>query len=344
MLKNIVYITHAEKGPSGGAKIIYHHSEIVNKFNKYSSEVVHLKKNRLSKIKISIKKKLKINSKNNESGWQLNQLKAVKKFNYEWFEHNIKTREQLNFDKRKDFIILPEIFAHLAEDLCIKKGIKYAIFVQNGYVIASTNNEKKLNLAYNKASFVISYSEDITKCIKLKFPKIKTKILKISYALNLKNNRIKNKKNIITYMSRKLPTHSYLVTNYLKSQLPKKWLIKDLNNLNEKKTYQSLQESKIFLSFSNMEGLPLPPAEAALAGNFVVGYTGEGGNEYWKKPIFTKINSGEIKTFVSEILNKIKELNSGKKPPKNQINGLKKKFSKEREVLNIKKLLKFIPK
>ena len=343
MIKNIVYITHAEKGPSGGAKIIYHHSEIINQLKDYSSDVVHLKKNKLSKIKISIKKKLNIND-NYESGWQLNEVKAVKKFNYKWFDHNIKTRDELSFDKKKDFLILPEIFAHLAEDLCIKKGIQYAIFVQNGYAITSTNNEKKLRLSYNKAKFIISYSDDITKCIKLKFPRMKIKIVRISYALHLKKFKTKNKKNIITYMSRKLPVHSNLVINYLKSQLPKKWLVKDINNLNEKKTYSSLKESKIFLSFSNMEGLPLPPAEAALAGNFVVGYTGEGGDEYWKKPIFTRVNSGEIKTFVKEIIKKISEINLGKKPPKKQIQNLKKKFSKEREFKNIIKFLKCIPK
>ena len=38
-------------------------------------------------------------------------------------------------------------------------------------------------------------------------------------------------------------------------------------------------EWKIFLSFSSLEGLGLPPVEAALAGNHVIGYTGEGGNE-----------------------------------------------------------------
>ena len=30
MIKNIIYVSHAEKGASGGAKIIYHHSEIIN--------------------------------------------------------------------------------------------------------------------------------------------------------------------------------------------------------------------------------------------------------------------------------------------------------------------------
>ena len=341
MLKNIIYVSHAEKGPSGGAKIIYRHSEIINSLKNFSSEVLHLKKSKLSKIKISIKKRFKINNINNESGWQLNELEAVKKFNYKWFDHKIKTKNKLSFNKKKDFLILPEIFAHLAEDLCIKNGISYGIFVQNGYAIASTNNEKKLFMAYSAAKFILSYSNDITKCIKLKFPKIKKKIIKISYSLNIKAKE-SGKKNIITFMSRKLPQHSNLVTNYLNNHLPKNWTLKDIHLLSEKKTYDLLKKSKIFLAFSNLEGLPLPPAEAALAKNYVVGYSGEGGNEYWNKPIFTRVNSGEIITFVNKVKEKIKFLNSKRKFPNYQYTQIKKKFSKETEKKNILKFLKFI--
>tara|TARA_S200000501_G_C20868944_1_gene763368 strand:- start:1011 stop:2039 length:1029 start_codon:yes stop_codon:yes gene_type:complete len=339
MLKNIIYISHAEKDPSGGAKIIYRHSEKINTLKNFSSEVLHLKKTRLSKLKTSIKKKIKLNTKV-ENGWQLNEVTPVKKFNYKWFKHKIKTRNYFNFDKKKDFIILPEIFAHLAEDLLIRKGINYAIFVQNGYVIQSTNNENKLFTAYKKAQFILSYSNDITKCINLKFPNLKTKIIKISYAIDLKKLRIKNKSNLITYMSRKLPVHSNLVVNYLKPQLPKNWKIINLNRLTEEQTYKVLKKSKIFLSFSSFEGLGLPPAEAALAGNFVIGYTGEGGNEYWKKPIFTKINSGEITTYVNKIIKKIYELKRNKKFPLRNYFELKNKFSREKELKNIQKFLK----
>ena len=341
MLRNIIYISHSEKNPSGGAKIIYRHSEKINNLKNFSSEVLHLKKTRLSKFKTSIKKKIKLNTKI-EDGWQLNEVMPVKKFNYRWFNHKIKTRNYFNFDKKKDFIILPEIFAHLAEDLLIKKKINYAIFVQNGYVIQSTNNEKKLIKAYKKAKFILSYSNDITNCINLKFPNLKTKIVKISYSINLKNLRLKNKLNLITYMSRKLPIHSNLVINYLKPQLPKNWRIKNLNRLTEEQTYKLLKKSKIFLSFSSFEGLGLPPAEAALARNFVIGYTGEGGNEYWKKPIFTKINSGEITTFVKMVLKKIKELKRNNQFPLRNYFELKSKFSKEKEIKNIQNFLKFI--
>ena len=50
MLKNIIYISHAEKYPSGGAKIIYRHSEKINTLKNFSSEVLHLKKNKIIKI------------------------------------------------------------------------------------------------------------------------------------------------------------------------------------------------------------------------------------------------------------------------------------------------------
>ena len=248
------------------------------------------------------------------------------------------------FDRSKDFVILPEIFAHLASELLIKKKIKYAVFVQNGYAIASTNNEQKLKKAYLNASFILSYSDDITNCIKLKFPNIKTKIVKISYAIQINKSKIQKKQNLITFMSRKLPQHSNLVVNYLRNYLPKKWSIKNLNNLSEKITYEYLRKSKIFLAFSNLEGLPLPPVEAALAKNYVVGYTGEGGNEYWIEPIFTRIYSGDINKFVKRIVEKIDELNVENNFPKKKYFNLVKKFSKENEIKNINNFLRYIPR
>ena len=50
MYKNIVYLSHTEKKPTGGAKIIYQHSEIINKLKNYSSEVLHIKKKKSQKF------------------------------------------------------------------------------------------------------------------------------------------------------------------------------------------------------------------------------------------------------------------------------------------------------
>ena len=114
-------------------------------------------------------------------------------------------------------------------------------------------------------------------------------------------------------MPRKLPVHSDNLIFFLKNNLPKSWRIKALHNLGEKDVYNNLLKSKIFLSFSNMEGLGMPPIEAAIAGNKVIGYTGRGGTEYWKKPIFTEIPHGNISKFINEILNNINKKNLAKK-------------------------------
>ena len=130
-----------QKKPSGGAKYIYNYSQIINEIKNFSSEVVHIKKKRTSKFRDSINKKLNF-KRDVHSGWQFEDITYSKNFKYKWFDNKVKIKQNFNFDKKKDFIILPEIFAHIADELFIKNKIHYAIFVQNGYVINSTDDEK----------------------------------------------------------------------------------------------------------------------------------------------------------------------------------------------------------
>ncbi len=340
-MKNIIFFTHAEKRPSGGAKYIYKFSQIINGMKNFSSEIVHIKKKRTSKYKNSINKILNL-KKDIYSGWQFNEITYTENFKYNWFKNKINLKENFEFNFKKDFVILPEIFAHLANELLIKKKVRYAIFVQNGYSLDSTNNEQNLFKAYKNARFILAGSKDTYNCIKLRFPKLKTQILKVNYSLDIGKINFNKKKNLITYTNRKLPQHSNLVISYLKPHLPKKWILKNLNDLSYEKYLSIIKQSKIFLSFSSLEGLGLPPVEAALAGNQVIGYTGEGGNDYWQKPLFIKVNSGEINKFVLNIINEIKRNNLKKKHLKTKYNLLKKKFSKENEIKSIKNFLKLI--
>ena len=45
---NIIYLNTSERGASGGAKIIYRHSDLINKLSisNVTSEVLHIKKSR----------------------------------------------------------------------------------------------------------------------------------------------------------------------------------------------------------------------------------------------------------------------------------------------------------
>ena len=228
---NIIYLNTTEKKPSGGSKIIYKHSNIINnlKIKNLTSENLFLKKSKFSKYKTSIKKILKIRQA--ETGWKFSDICIAKNYKSKWVNDSIKVRNKFDFDRKNDFVIVPEIWAHLAEDMLIKKKVKYAIFVQNGYAMNSTNNQKKLINCYKKAEFILSYSKDISKCVKTVFNINKNKIIKTNISIESEKKFIK--KNIITYMPRKLRNHSSNLLFFIKSHLPKKWIIKSIDQLNE---------------------------------------------------------------------------------------------------------------
>ena len=49
---NIIYLNTSERGASGGAKIIYRHSDLINKLSisNVTSEVLHIKKSKIKYI------------------------------------------------------------------------------------------------------------------------------------------------------------------------------------------------------------------------------------------------------------------------------------------------------
>lgn len=346
---NIIYLLPEMKEASGGAKVIYSHSLILNYIGKHiSSQIIHLKKNFLYKLNLSLAKRVKFFDKKN-SGWDGKKMKISKKFipKKDWYDNKISISDNLNFDRKKDFIIIPEIWSHFAKDLKFEENkINYAIFVQGFYHMNSTDNFTNLKKSYEGAKLIITTSKYSENYLKTMFPNLKKKIFKVNISIDSTKFKIKKKSNLITYMPRKLPEHSSLLLFYLRNLLPKNWKILPLINVSEKELTKTLSISKIFLSFSNFEGLGLPPIEAALSGNKVIGYVGGGGLEYWKKPIFIKVENGEIEDFAKKILNNIKSYKSTwiKKTKKNRLH-LTKNYSKKTEknsiILLSNKILKF---
>lgn len=344
---NIIYLLPESKNPVGGSKVIYNHSYILNHLDKrISSKIIHLKKSFSYKFKTSLSKRVNFLS-NNYSGWEAKKMKVSKNFlpDSNWYNKKINLGDNLNFNQNKDFVVLPEIWAHFAVDLgFIKKKIKYSIFVQGFYHMNSTNNFKKLKTAYENAKTIITVSDYSINYLKNMFPKNRNKIQKLNFSVSDKIC-IKKKINIITYMPRKLVDHSNLLIFYIQDMLPKNWKIIPLQNISEKKLFETLSKSKIFLSFSHLEGTGIPPIEAALSGNKIIGYTGGGGNSYWKKPIFTKVNNGEINDYGKKILNFIKNHNSNWiKNTKKQRMKLSLIYSKDAEKSSLKNFTKNVLK
>ncbi|MDC3069164.1 hypothetical protein OA263_01700 [Candidatus Pelagibacter sp.] len=345
---NIIYLLPEMKGASGGAKVIYNHSIKLNNLKKnISSSVIHLKKKFSYRIENSLSKKLNIFHEQ-DSGWNPNKMMVSRFFspNKNWFNKELNLKKELSLDKNRDFLIIPEIWSHFPEDLNLKKkGINYAIFIQGFYHMNSTSNFKKLKAAYKNAKFILISSDNNIKYFKEMFPEFKYKILRINFSINNKKLKISKKTNTITYMPRKLSDHSQLLLFYLKNLLPSNWKIIPLENVSENYLIKSLSRSKFFLSFSNLEGLGIPPIEAALSGNKVIGYTGGGGVEYWKEPIFKKIENGDISNFGKRLLYEINNYKKNwiVKTKKNRLK-LENQYSAEKEKKTLSLLVNKITK
>ena len=193
---NITYLLPEMKGASGGAKVIYNHSLILNSLNKnVNSKIVHLKKNFLYKLEQSLSKRIKF-FKKKYSGWDGKKMKISKKFRPKknWHDDKILVGDNLNFDRKKDFVIIPEIWAHFATDLKLaERGINYAIFVQGFYHMYSTNNFVNLKKSYEDARLIITTSKYSISYLRTMFPKIRKKIFKVNLSIDNKKFKIKKK-------------------------------------------------------------------------------------------------------------------------------------------------------
>ena len=257
-----------------------------------------------------------------------------------WFKHNAKLREAKPFNIQNDFVVVPEVWAASMGKQCLERNIKYAIFVQNAFLIRAGKNQNatELKKIYQEADLIMSISEHTTEMISLAYPNIQeNKIIRL--LPNMGGNFTSGKKKkIISFMPRKLPDHAEMVYFLLKEHLPEDWSLVPVVNKSEDEVANLLSESSIFLSFSDLEGFGLPPLEAAFCGNMVVGYTGQGGKEYFDPPVFHEVQNGDFVKYIEGVMEAIKKVDAGMLASPvftEQVERLKTKYSKENELAHL---------
>lgn len=326
----IIFLSPNDNNPVGGIKVAYRQSEMLYA-NNVESYIFHPRKPHFSCTWFSHNVKFFIPRKSPLS--------------YTWFSHKGKFLDPGAFDAKNDFLIILEMWAAQYGRQCINAGLRYGIYVQNGYLIHSgitPLTEGDLRCVYDHADIIMSISEDTSAIISLAFPLIShKKIIRLFPGIGgIFDNGVKKK--IISFIPRKLPEHADRVCFYLKQYLTTTgWELLPIINRSENEVASILAESSIFMSFSDLEGFSLPPLEAAFSGNIVVGYTGQGANEYFYKPIFRAVPNGDFKDFVENVRDAICDVEA--EIPKSinflkQIEDMKHTYSTENELFH---LLKF---
>lgn len=272
--------TNAVKA-SGGTKVIYHHVSLINKMasNGVKAQIFHAKK---------------------------------PAFRCQWQFPALAFKPDFIFEPARELYVIHEMWAAREAPLVHSRGIPYAIFVQNGYYIQRKATLDSAAFAYAHAQFILSVSQDIHDCLNFLFPQHAHKVIRLPVSVDATLFApAVLKKNIITYMPRKLKKHADLVLFFLRQHLPAHWQIQAIDRMDASQVAACMADSKIFMSFSELEGLGLPPIEAALAGNLVIGYTGQGGKEYWQKPLFTEVANGDIVGYAQAVLDAVQAWDHG---------------------------------
>lgn len=284
----IIFLAPSVRKPVGGVKVIYQQVAVLNQILPVGSTAVILHPNTLT----------------HRDRWFDNGVPQMRAFFKLQRVHGRLSFSNIRgiFDPANDIVVIPEVWVRKYGVQLLRQGVRYAIYVQNGYFM-SKGDRNDLDEAYAGAQCVLTISDDASECVAMAFPAAKQKILRIHYSVRSDLfSASAEKQNLITYMPRKLPDHSQKVLFFLHAHLLKNWTVQPISGLNEQGVAQLLSKSKVFMSFSHFEGCPLPPLEAALSGNKVVGYTGQGAQEYWRPEIFTAIESGNVTGYAQSVL------------------------------------------
>ena len=308
MKKNtkVFFVCPDNEKPAGGVKQLYRQVDILNA-NGIDAYILHKNKGfRISWFKNNTKIQYnyllfkEINYFNNYQG-----KKTIYSRINIFFINLIRLYCKLRNNKinSDSILVFPEIYGSKINLIFPK--IPKVIFNQNCYY--TFNNFHPLvpiNLTpyddINTLATIVA-SEDAENYIKYCFPKINLFRLRLGIDIS-KFYFSENKKKQIAFMPRKLSEDLNQVLSILQIRNNlKEWNLAPIESKSEDEVASALRDSAIFLSFNNREGFGLPPVEAMACGCVVIGYSGRGGNEYFKETFSYKVEDRDIIGFVKII-------------------------------------------
>ncbi|MFY0643015.1 MAG: glycosyltransferase [Bacteroidia bacterium] len=298
--------------PAGGRQIIYGLVDILNA-NNVKSFALHQSKGfkyTWFKNETSVAYTTQFKTRKYAKKGLLGKLKILLLAIKEEFQGKDDNKIELSGD---DILVIPE--TRITQLETFKVGVKLVTLAQNVYLsFAGENDFKHISNAYrdNAISLRISMSELGYKTRTFLFPNQLVEHVPI-FIDESRFQFHKVKKRIIAYMPQKMESDAKFLLNTLAIR-NKCWDYEFVPIVG--KTYhqvaQILKETLIFLSFSYREGLGLPPLEAMASGCIVIGYSGNGGNEFFGTKYFNQIEEGDIISYASKVEEIIEEYGSNR--------------------------------
>jgi glycosyltransferase involved in cell wall biosynthesis len=220
-------------------------------------------------------------------------------FRCTWFENVtlVASLDELRVDQH-DVLVVPEEWMGFIPEL--PSEIPKIVFHQNAYTTFSWGLDAASTrdiLTRPDVKRVVVVSDDNGAYLRYAFRAVDVR--RIHYTIDpslFRFTPLLNKKRQLAYMPRRRAQDSRDVLSLLRCRDAfDGWSVVSIDRMHEAEVAAHLRESAIFLSFSQREGLPLPPAEAMACGCLVIGFHGFGGRDFGDHGIW--IPEGDVVAY-----------------------------------------------
>jgi hypothetical protein len=268
----VYFLTPDHNAPSGGVRVIYRHVDLLN-----------------------------------AAGIPAFVLHQHRKFRCTWFPNETRVTDITAARVgRGDLLVVTE------PDVCLvcekPPGTRHAIFNQSISLTWKRAAEKVTHHYKTSPDLagVITVSDYCADLLHFSFERIPVHRVHLGIDPALFHPGDGVRKRRIAYMPRRGKVDAENLLNLLRARRALDgWEVVSLNGLTHVEIADQLQTTRIFLSFGYQEGFGLPPAEAMACGNYVIGYHGFGGKEYFLPEFSAPIATGDILSFANAVENAV---------------------------------------
>ena len=254
--------------PSGGVRTLYRHVDILNAAGIHAF-ILHQKRN----------------------------------FQCSWFEHCTPITDISRATIHKnDLLVVTELDIDLLGRL--PPETRHVIFNQGVHLTwtRSVGSEIRYYQRNPGLAGVVTVSDHSSEVLRYAFDPDRLRRIHLSIDSNLFHPKGAPRARRIAYMPRRGERDIRPVLEILRARnLLDDWEIVPIDGLTPPEVGKILRTTRIFLSFADQEGFGLPAAEAMACGNYVVGYHGFGGREYFCPAFSVPVPAGDILAFASAV-------------------------------------------
>jgi len=237
-----------------------------------------------------------------ELGYDASVFHGQSGFRCAWFEHDtpVVARPQLELE-RGDVLVVPEHRGGLARERCGDAAV--VMLNQNHFrTFMGAGFQDRWPGSYPgwpNAKAVLATSETIRRfmAVALRDP---LPVYPVTVPVDSARFAPAAKQRRFALMFRKRQAEAETVAQLIARTGLSGWAIDAIGEQPQEEVARILSEAAIFLSFSAQEGFGLPPAEAMAAGCYVVGFTGDGGQEVMNPKWCSPIGDEDVVAFALE--------------------------------------------